>query len=407
MAGTLPRLRLDLDFMPSPLEDRPGLLVRDPMHYSPAMLVIPPFLVRCLELFDGESTEADLRERLVRLTGQLDVGDVLRHLVEALGSAGFLEDETFEELKNARRKAFADSPQRIPAHAGSAYPDQPGDLRSTMDEWMSGADGSPAPNDGLVGIAAPHVSPAGGWESYRDAYRLLTPAYGDRTFIILGTSHYGAPDRFGLTRKSFLTPWGEAQTDTAMVDFLARRASASIEMEDYCHSVEHSIEFQVVFLQSIYGPGVKVLPILCGSFGRSIYLGGQPEDTPEVKQFFEALGELVDREAHRTFWVLGIDMAHMGQRYGDNFAAKENEGRMAEVASRDKDRIEKIAAGDPEGFWDEIKRNQDDLKWCGSAPLYTFLRTRPGVKAHAHRYQQWNIDENSVVTFAALSLQKD
>ena len=31
-------------------------------------------------------------------------------------------------------------------------------------------------------------------------------------------------------------------------------------MEDYCHAVEHSIEFQVMFLQSIFGPDIKVLP---------------------------------------------------------------------------------------------------------------------------------------------------
>ena len=30
-------------------------------------------------------------------------------------------------------------------------------------------------------------------------------------------------------------------------------------MEDYCHAVEHSIEFQVVMLQHIYGPKVRIL----------------------------------------------------------------------------------------------------------------------------------------------------
>ena len=30
----LPRLRLELDFMPSPVEDRPGLLIRDPYQFS-------------------------------------------------------------------------------------------------------------------------------------------------------------------------------------------------------------------------------------------------------------------------------------------------------------------------------------------------------------------------------------
>ena len=73
----------------------------------------------------------------------------------------------------------------------------------------------------------------------------------DRTFVILATSHYGEPERFGLTRKSFVTPLGEAATDTPLVDWLAERGGAAVDMEDYCHSFEHTVEFQVIFLQHI------------------------------------------------------------------------------------------------------------------------------------------------------------
>src|SRR5579871_1630337 len=132
---------------------------------------------------------------------------------------------------------------------------------------MQGAEPASA-QDSQIGIAAPHVSPFGGWESYRDAYSALLPSYWDRTFVVLGTSHYGEPDRFGLTRKPFVTPFGEATTDTALVDELANAAPGAIRMEDYCHAVEHSIEFQVLFLQHIFGAGIRILPILCGSFAR-------------------------------------------------------------------------------------------------------------------------------------------
>ena len=49
----LPRLRSTLDFMPSPLENKPGLLIRDPFQFSDATLIIPPPLIECLEFFDG------------------------------------------------------------------------------------------------------------------------------------------------------------------------------------------------------------------------------------------------------------------------------------------------------------------------------------------------------------------
>ena len=60
---------------------------------------------------------------------------------------------------------------------------------------------------------------------------------------------------------------------------------------------------------------MRILPILCGPFAHSLYNGGNPEDDDGVKRFFDALGELRDREGDRLFWVLGVDMAHMGARY--------------------------------------------------------------------------------------------
>ncbi len=98
-------------------------------------------------------------------------------------------------------------------------------------------------------------------------------------------------------------------------------------------------------------------------------------------------------------------MAHMGARYGDTFAAQAGLDEMARVAERDMLRIERVNMSDPRGFWDLVKENKDDLKWCGSAPVYTFLKAVPGAQGTLHRYQQWDIDEQSVVSFAGMSFR--
>jgi hypothetical protein len=400
MARTLPRLRMNLDFMPSPVPDRPGLLIRDSYHYSDATLIIPPVLVEALEYFDGEKTDLDLREFLVRLTGDLEVGELADHLLETLASAGFLHDETYQSLREQREHEFAAAPAREAVHAGSAYPAETAPLKEVLRGWVStGAGGE---SDGLVGVAAPHVSPEGGWQSYRAAYSSLPREHSGKTFVILGTSHYGQPERFGLTRKAFRTPLGDAVTDTGLVGELEQKAGDAVKMEDYCHAVEHSIEFQVVFLQHLYGPGVRVLPVLCGSYARGILHGGLPEEDENVRRFLGALGELAAREGSRLRWVLGVDMAHMGRRYGDRFAAQAGRGEMEEVERRDRARLDRIAAGDAAGFWDLVRENRDDLKWCGASPYYTFLRVLPQARGELKRYEQWNIDEQSVVSFAGL-----
>ncbi|MGJ5819503.1 AmmeMemoRadiSam system protein B [Paludibaculum fermentans] len=407
MSKPLPRLRMDLDFMPSPVEDRPGLMIRDPFHYSDVTLIIPPPLVPVLAMFDGEQTEDAMCRVLLDMTGDVRVGELQRHLLESLEQAGFLVGERFEEMRAATERAFAESDVREPAHANGAYPGDPNELAAWMTENLDGAAHPSAAADGLIGIAAPHVSPDGGWDSYRAAYQALTPDLADKTFIVLGTSHYGQPETFGLTRKQFVTPFGAAQTDIDLVNRLAAKAPRAVRMEDYCHAIEHSIEFQIIFLQSIYGPNVKVLPILCGPFAKSLYVGGKPEDDEGVAEFFEALGDVYAREAQRLHWVLGVDMAHMGRRYGDEFAAEPHAGGMLAVAARDKERIEQLAAGDARGFWDRVQPEHDDLKWCGSAPFYTFLSTVPQAVGQLRHYEHWNIDAESVVTFGAMAFHKE
>jgi AmmeMemoRadiSam system protein B len=424
MAPPLPRLRSDLDVMPSPVPDQPGLLIRDPFHYSDATLVVPPVLARCLECFDGEQTEADLRAALARLTGQVSVSEPARHLVTALRDAGFLDDDVFARMRERRHATFAAAPERAAAHAGSGYPDQAAALTHRFGGYL--ARGPVAPprrsakgkgkgsGKALVGLAAPHVSPEGGVASYAAAYNAL-PADGDlgeRTFVILGTSHYGEPDRFGLTRKPFATPFGAAETDTALVDRLARAAGDAARVEDYCHAVEHSVEFQVVFLQHVFGPRIRILPILCGAFVEGPIAGKPPEASETVERFLGALGDLVACEGKKLFFVLGVDMAHVGRRYGDGARARAGQGALVEVEARDRERIARLEAGDGGGFWELVRERgtprhgYDDLKWCGASPFYTFAHTFPKARGDLLHYEQWNIDDASVVTFGALTYRR-
>ncbi len=400
-------LRPSLDLMPSPLPDRPGLLVRDPLRYAEAIIVIPSPLVPCLAFFNGRYQDTEVSEALLRLTGDARVGDAVGHLARVLSDGGFLDDENFGRLRDERHAAFSGARWREPAHAGVAYPVQQDELRRTLEGYLKdGGEPRAQSTADLVGIAAPHVSPEGGWRSYQAAYGRLGPEHRGRTAVVLGTSHYGEANRFGLTRKPFLTPLGEVPVDIALVDELAASGGEATVLEDYCHAVEHSIEFQVVFLQHVLGPDLRIVPILCGPFASAARDGGRPEDDPGVARVIGALGNLAAREGARLLWVLGVDMAHVGRRYGDDFAARAQEGSLLEVESRDRRRCEAIGRGDADGFWELLRQNGDDLRWCGASPFYALMRALPGLRSELLRYEQWNIDEQSVVSFGGLAFSR-
>ncbi len=132
MPDALPRLRLNLDFFPSPDNKKPGLYIRDPYGYSDATLLIPPPLVQALECFDGSQSAVDLRAELVRITGEIQTSELEQHLFDSLDEAGFLENERYRTLKASREASFAGEPVRLANFAGAAYPNDSARLSDLM-----------------------------------------------------------------------------------------------------------------------------------------------------------------------------------------------------------------------------------------------------------------------------------
>jgi hypothetical protein len=398
----LPRLRTDIDVMPSPIRERPGLLLRDPFGYADTVLVLPPPWLALLSCLDGAHTEIDAQALLTRLSGGVLVGsDKVRELLSLLAEEGFLETDELVDRKERKHEAFRIAPLREASHVGTAYPSTAAEIQERFSTEMP-TSGEPMPFPKAV--AAPHVSPEGGFGSYRAAYAFDADGTEELTFVILGTSHYGMPERFGLTRKPFRTPLGTAEVDVELHDLLMKRAGAAIVEEDYCHAREHAVEFQVLFLQYLMKRPIRILPVLCGPFVESLTSGKPPESLESNRRFFDALGDIAASRSDLV-WVLGVDLAHIGRRYGHSEAMRANEGVMLEVRERDLERLERVSAGDADGFFDLVRPDSDPLNWCGYPPLYTFLKSAApalNLEGEVLRYEQWNIDEASVVSFAAM-----
>src|SRR2546421_256045 len=119
MSKPLPKLRHTLDVFPSPIEEHPGLLLRDPFRYSEEILIIPPALVGGLRMLDGQHTEPELQDYLSKLVGQEFPLSHLQGFIGELQSCGFLETIEFEQRRAHRHAEFAAAPVRDPAHAGA------------------------------------------------------------------------------------------------------------------------------------------------------------------------------------------------------------------------------------------------------------------------------------------------
>jgi len=75
-----------------------------------------------------------------------------------------------------------------------------------------------------------------------------------------------AQDLFSLSGKDFETPLGVAECDRLWVEKLKAAGGNVIATNDFAHRAEHSIEFQVLFLQHILPKdSFAIVPVLCGN----------------------------------------------------------------------------------------------------------------------------------------------
>ena len=402
-----PRLRA-VEAFPVEHEGQRCIALRDPAGFTDQIAVLPGPLLDLVSLFDGEHPIEVIREVLRRRHGEAPSLEQITALVEQLDDAGFLESERFAERRHATEDAFRRSPVRPAAHAGGAYAGDVDALRAQIAGFFAHADGpgfpvaAPGPRPGtLSALIAPHIDFHRGGPTYAWAYQEVLERSDADLFVILGTCHAGMADPFAVTLKPYDTPLGPVATDRDFYDALSRRAGQDLLASEPAHRAEHSIEFQAVMLQSLLGGRrpFAILPVLASYLHEAVWAGTEPEADRRVPRFLDALRETVVASSRRVCLVAGVDLAHVGPRFGD--PEPNTEGSLAAVERADRAMLESVVAGDARGFFAQVATDRDARRICGLSPIYSLLRLLPEAPGRLLQYRQWP-DPDGAVTFCAV-----
>jgi hypothetical protein len=380
--------------------------LRDPAGFSDRVLLVAGPLLDLVSLLDGERDVAEICAVLAARHGGEALGEepiekIVRRAVEQLDAAGFLDSPGFAARRRAIEDGFRKAPTRPAAHAGGAYAGEPAALREQIGRFFE-SEPEPRPASagrGLRGLIAPHIDFPRGGPTYGWAYRELAASDAD-LFVILGTCHAGMPDPFSVTLKAYETPLGPAPVDRDLVEAIQRRYRGDLLSSEPAHRTEHSIEFQVVMLRYVLGERrpFTILPVLASFLHEAVWHKRDPEADRRVPDFVDALLGSLAAGGRRACLIAGVDLAHVGPRFGD--AEPNSDAFLAEVERADRSMLEAVTAGDPVAFYASVAADGDARRICGLSPIYTFLRALPGVPGRLVRYSQWP-DPQAAVSFCA------
>jgi AmmeMemoRadiSam system protein B len=401
-----PRLRM-LEAFPVEQDGERMIALRDPGGFTDQVAVFPLPLLDLVSLFDGEHSVAEIQEILRARHGQAPTAEQIAGLVRSLDEAGFLESERFEARRQSIEESFRRNPVRRAVHAGGAYEGDAAALAAQIDGFFTHPEGPGAParvgtastSSPLRGLIAPHIDFHRGGPVYAWAYRALIERSDADLFVILGTCHAGMPDPFAITLKPYDTPLGAVPTDREFCETLGRRYGADLLGSEGAHRSEHSIEFQAVMLRHVLGAReFAIVPVLASYLHEAVWTRGDPERDPRVPRFIDALLDTMAGARRKVCVIAGVDLAHVGPRFGD--ADPNTDEFLAAVEAADRAMIEAIMAGDPTAFFASVVHDGDRRRICGLSPIYTFLRALPGAQGRLARYQQWP-DREGAVSFCA------
>ncbi|MDH7512937.1 MAG: AmmeMemoRadiSam system protein B [Clostridiales bacterium] len=401
----IPRLRTDLEVIPTSYRGEKALLVRDHLGLIRDPVILQGDALSLLGLIDGQRTVRDIQVEFVRLKrGMLvDCGHIER-IVAELEASFLLQSWQYQKEKERLLEEYVRLEVREASHAGHSYPANPRELSHYLESFFfsGGDDAVPGTPPGRIcALIAPHIDFEVGKRVYAKAYRAIRDVSPRRVFL-LGTGHSLDEGYFSLTEKDYETPLGRTKTDRDVVNKLKKAGNRAVAPYDISHRREHSLEFQLVFLQHLYGTSFSLVPILCGSFAADVERVSRPSQINDVARFLEEMRACWDENKHDSLFVAGVDFSHIGPKFGHRERAM---SLLLEAKQHDHALLEALSRGDVEALWAESRRVRDRYNVCGLGTLASLLEIFPESRGQVLDYEFWREEATaSAVSFAAAIL---
>lgn len=406
-----PELR-PVEVFPAIVDQKQVVCLKDPEGFAKDVLMFSEKVTPIISQMDGTRTIEDISTNMAQYTeGKPIPVQVIQELVQTLNMNFFLNSSRFQQEKEQQIQTFQNQDIREPASAGEAYPDDSEECASYLEDILhlhdSGEDMTLSSGD-FCGFMAPHIDLQRGKETYAKTYAPLRGNLPeDALFVVLGTSHAPVQSQLVPTTKDYRTPVGTVPTDTELSQMMIDQLPADFEQDEFRHRTEHSIEFQALFLAHLLGEkrsNARLLPILCRSFETSAQMT-EPKSTDQMVKEARKGRQILRRVLRHTdrpiVWVAGVDLAHVGIRFGDQ--EETTQETLEWLEEEDRETLSHCEEINPRDFLDHVARNDEKRKICGTSPIFHLLQSSEPERGELIEYRQAaDLEAETTVSFAGM-----
>jgi AmmeMemoRadiSam system protein B len=398
-----PLLRADIQPVTTTVEGRRIIMFHDPYQLTDERISIDMQLLPVLQILDGRHDLRDIQMILMKGQGGsiVHISEV-ESLIERLDHACLLNSEFFHHKMSALRADFMNQKNRFPAYAGKSYTSGSEQLSQFIQNVESNLKPLNSENseDSITGILAPHIDIKIAGETYVNTYRRLKGKHYDLV-IVLGINHQSQNGLFSVSDKSYVTPFGDIETDRAFISDLKRNVpKGALSSDDFGHKIEHSIEFQTIFLKYYLTAPFVIAPILCGSVHEFIFKKENLFSDARFQGMVQTLNMLIQERKGRTLIVAGVDLSHVGLKFGDSLPA---ESTLTQARSNDEAILSFLTRDEPEKILQHAIETQDQYHVCGLPAILLFANLLRKSRADILHFETYDERETqSAVNYASI-----
>jgi len=235
----------------------------------------------------------------------------------------------------------------------------------------------------VVGLTCPHAGYMFSGPIAAHAYYELAIDGRPDIVVLFGPNHTGYGSALAVMNEGiWRTPLGDVEVDGAVANQIVQ-VSGILDVDDSAHSMEHSIEVQLPFLQYLYDSKFKIVPI-CFLM----------QDLSSAREVGKAVGKVL--AGKNAVVIASSDMTHYEPQ-----ERAERKDRMA---------LEAVEAMDEAKFYSTVEAQ--NITACGYGPIAAVITASKALGAKEAKLLCYKTsgdivgDYSSVVGYAAVCFKK-